>query len=261
MAFSLAVVGVSVNAADLTWSVDTTVTVNSNNYTIQSGSAATSIVVGATTLTVVVPSGSQFSLISSNRYALNNDSSIIQSCSSGSNSVTITGAKTVVITPDATTTCTLAGSAPLVSSVSGGGGGGGGGGYVAPATTSTTTPTPTLTVSPEVKVTSVVEPGCSGGNKYNTSTGKLCINTVVSEAKASTTTGKYNFGTAVLKNGSKGNAVKELQRFLNDKLNLGLVLDGKLGPKTIAVIKKWQKANGLVADGLIGPKTKAMMNK
>jgi peptidoglycan hydrolase-like protein with peptidoglycan-binding domain len=43
-------------------------------------------------------------------------------------------------------------------------------------------------------------------------------------------------------------------------LNLGLVVDGKLGPKTIVVIKKWQKAQGLVADGLIGPKTKALMN-
>ena len=43
-------------------------------------------------------------------------------------------------------------------------------------------------------------------------------------------------------------------------MKLGLVVDGKLGPKTILVIKKWQKANGLVADGLIGPKTKAKIN-
>ena len=64
-----------------------------------------------------------------------------------------------------------------------------------------------------------------------------------------------------LKNGSKGEAVKELQRFLNDKLSLGLVVDGKLGPKTISVIKTWQKDNGLVSDGLVGAKTKAMMNK
>jgi hypothetical protein len=75
-----------------------------------------------------------------------------------------------------------------------------------------------------------------------------------------TTQPTYNFGTKTLKNGSKGEAVMELQRFLNDKLNLGLVIDGKLGPKTIAVIKKWQKANGLVADGLVGAKTKAKMN-
>jgi len=41
---------------------------------------------------------------------------------------------------------------------------------------------------------------------------------------------------------------------------LGLVVDGKLGPKTIAVIKQWQMDNGLVADGLIGPATKKIMN-
>jgi hypothetical protein len=70
----------------------------------------------------------------------------------------------------------------------------------------------------------------------------------------------YNFGTVTLRNGSTGEAVKELQRFLNRILNLGLVVDGKLGPKTIAVIKKWQSDNNLVADGLIGPKTKIKMN-
>jgi len=70
----------------------------------------------------------------------------------------------------------------------------------------------------------------------------------------------YNFGASTLKSGSRGEAVKELQRFLNNKLNLGLTVDGALGPKTIIVIKQWQQDNGLVPDGLIGPKTKALMN-
>jgi hypothetical protein len=70
----------------------------------------------------------------------------------------------------------------------------------------------------------------------------------------------YNFGLTTLKSGSTGEAVMELQRFLNRFLNLGLLVDGKLGPKTIAVIKKWQKENGLVADGLVGEKTKTKMN-
>jgi hypothetical protein len=96
--------------------------------------------------------------------------------------------------------------------------------------------------------------GCSGGNQYNTSTGALCQNTVVATEKAT-----YDLGTKTLKNGSKGEAVKELQKVLNKLLNLGLVVDGKLGPKTIAVIKKWQKAHGLKADGLVGAKTKAAM--
>ncbi len=87
---------------------------------------------------------------------------------------------------------------------------------------------------------------------------KAQMNSNVTSPVSSSTT--YDFGSAVLKNGSRGEAVKELQRFLNQVLSLGLVVDGKLGPKTIAVIKKWQKANGLVADGLIGAKTKAKMN-
>ena len=99
--------------------------------------------------------------------------------------------------------------------------------------------------------TTTVAQGCSGRNIYNTSTGALCMNTIVHS---------YNFGTTTLKNGSKGEAVKELQRFLNTKLGLGLVIDGALGPKTITVIKQWQKDNGLVSDGLIGQKTKVKMN-
>ena len=78
--------------------------------------------------------------------------------------------------------------------------------------------------------------------------------------QASSGSSTYNLGATTLKNGSRGEAVKELQRFLNDKLDLGLDMDGVLGPKTIAVIKQWQKDNGLVPDGLIGAKTKAMMN-
>jgi hypothetical protein len=183
------------------------------------------------------------------------------------------------------------------SSSSGGGGGGGssgstsitcGTGYtlVSGACVVTTTTTPTTPVTP-----AITAGGCSAGNIYNTSTGALCVNnatlqipgcgsrttgfststggscagnhvtTVTTPSTTATTTSTYNLGTTTLKNGSKGEAVKELQRFLNDKLSLGLVVDGKLGPKTIAVIKTWQKANGLVADGLIGPKTKALMNK
>jgi hypothetical protein len=130
-------------------------------------------------------------------------------------------------------------------------------------------------------VNNAVPQGCSGGNIYSTSTGAICVNNVITQIPGcgnsatgfSTATGlscvgnvsnanknSYNFGTVTLKNGSTGNAVMELQRFLNTKLNLGLVIDGKLGPKTIAIIKKWQTANGLVSDGLVGAKTKIMMN-
>ena len=118
----------------------------------------------------------------------------------------------------------------------------GGNPYVAPATVPATPATPATPAVPAVPATPA------------TST------TPATSAKPASASSAYNLGATTLKSGSEGKPVKELQRFLNDKLNLGLKLDGKLGPKTIAVIKKWQKANGLKADGLVGVKTKAKMN-
>ncbi len=145
---------------------------------------------------------------------------------------------------------------------------GSGGGYVAPAVAvAVVAATPATPATPAITITTM-DPGCSGSNKYNTSTGAICVNNAVTlsspassvSTASSTGTSTYALGTVTLKNGSRGEPVKELQRLLNKVLNLGLKVDGKLGPKTIAVIKKWQKDNGLKADGLIGPKTKAKMN-
>lgn len=119
--------------------------------------------------------------------------------------------------------------------------------------------------------------GCAPGNLFNTITGKSCEVITIQGCDNRTTgfsimtgqscvgnsvitTTTYNLGTTTLKNGSKGEPVKELQRYLNTKLNLGLVIDGKFGPKTRAVVVLFQKANGLVADGLVGKLTKAKMN-
>ena len=57
----------------------------------------------------------------------------------------------------------------------------------------------------------------------------------------------------LLKNGSRGADVKQLQAFL------GLNADGIFGNGTEAAVKKWQAANGLTADGLVGSKTWAKM--
>jgi putative chitinase len=57
----------------------------------------------------------------------------------------------------------------------------------------------------------------------------------------------------LLKNGSKGNDVVTLQKFLKvDPI-------GTFGPKTEAAVKAWQKANGLKDDGIVGPGTWAKM--
>lgn len=64
-----------------------------------------------------------------------------------------------------------------------------------------------------------------------------------------------------LKKGSKGERVKDLQRFLNwiitkYKLDFkALTIDGKFGKKTKAVLKAWQKLFGLTSDGVYGKKS------
>lgn len=53
----------------------------------------------------------------------------------------------------------------------------------------------------------------------------------------------------LLKIGSRGQQVKDLQEFL------GADADGIFGKGTEAAVKVWQAANGLSADGLVGPDT------
>ena len=57
----------------------------------------------------------------------------------------------------------------------------------------------------------------------------------------------------LLKVGSKGNEVKQLQE------KLGLAADGSFGPGTDKAVKSWQTANGLKADGIVGPGTWSKM--
>ena len=53
----------------------------------------------------------------------------------------------------------------------------------------------------------------------------------------------------LLKIGSRGKDVKELQEFLN------INADGIFGVGTKAAVQKWQANNNLVADGIVGPAT------
>ncbi|MBP6974862.1 MAG: peptidoglycan-binding protein [Candidatus Pacebacteria bacterium] len=71
---------------------------------------------------------------------------------------------------------------------------------------------------------------------------------------------KFNF-TLNMKQGSVGNEVMELQKFLNANGFGTLVVDGKFGPMTRAAVVKFQLANGLVGDGVVGPMTRAVLNK
>ena len=53
----------------------------------------------------------------------------------------------------------------------------------------------------------------------------------------------------LLRVGSRGQEVKDLQEFLN------IGADGIFGEGTKKAVQEFQKANGLVADGIVGPST------
>ena len=63
----------------------------------------------------------------------------------------------------------------------------------------------------------------------------------------------------MLRNGSSGSEVEDLQRKLAGKgINPGPV-DGIFGPKTEDAVKRFQERAGLEADGIAGPKTMAAL--
>ncbi|MCW2504945.1 MAG: N-acetylmuramoyl-L-alanine amidase [Actinomycetia bacterium] len=82
--------------------------------------------------------------------------------------------------------------------------------------------------------------------------------------------GRPNFGSGggskpmpsndgILRQGSKGNAVKTLQRNLNTVMKSGLGVDGDFGPATTAAVKAFQTKYKLEVDGEYGTKSAAMM--
>ena len=70
----------------------------------------------------------------------------------------------------------------------------------------------------------------------------------------------FNF-TENLKQGSRGNDVKELQNYLINKGYLNSIAIGYFGPKTLEAVKRYQKDNNLEADGLVGAKTREVLNR
>ena len=61
--------------------------------------------------------------------------------------------------------------------------------------------------------------------------------------------------TAVLRQGSKGGEVKEVQRRLKQWGYYNGSIDGIYGAKTVEAVKKFQRKNGLTADGIAGKST------
>ena len=68
------------------------------------------------------------------------------------------------------------------------------------------------------------------------------------------------FGTLVLKKGSSGIYVTNLQKALNTAgANPTLTTDGSFGPKTDTAVKTFQYAHNLVVDGIVGNNTKTAL--
>lgn len=64
----------------------------------------------------------------------------------------------------------------------------------------------------------------------------------------------------VMKQGSKGEDVKELQKKLAEQGHYKGVIDGMYGRQTKAAVTSYQKANNLTVDGMAGPQTQGSIN-
>jgi hypothetical protein len=104
---------------------------------------------------------------------------------------------------------------------------------------------------------------CANGNLFSVGNSTTCYDNTPSDVSRNTINPSlysYDFGTTNLKNGSSGDAVMELQRFLNRSFGVSLSVDGHLGSATVSYIKMWQKNHNLTEDGIVGSATKAQMN-
>ena len=67
-----------------------------------------------------------------------------------------------------------------------------------------------------------------------------------------------SYDQGLLRKGSRGEGVKELQRRLGMS---GDDVDGIFGPKTEAAVKKLQQSQGIKVDGIVGPETRSAIEK
>ena len=288
---TIATMGLSASsafAANITYSADTDVYLTSTGYTltIKSGSVATSVVVNASTIDIVVPISSTFTLASRNNVDLTGAggaTSTTSTCSGTTNTrVFTTGA-------GSTGTYTITPNGGVCAASAGGGGS-------SSTTTTTTSATPATPATPAVPaVTPAVpatpatpaSPAVLKALPYPAAktTAEMQANLAVllenltalqAQQKASAASpvagasvpsvGSYNANIAP---NSKGNSVTALQNFLKsqgaDIYPEGLVT-GFYGGLTKAAVGRFQIKQGIVASandagyGMVGPKTRAKIN-
>lgn len=105
--------------------------------------------------------------------------------------------------------------------------------------------------------TAITDPGCYGGYRYSTTTGKPCA----VSATGVTAPTKVTF-SSYLSRGSNNAEVKALQELLAKDSTLypeGSVI-GSFGPATERAVKRFQTKYNIAATGTVGPKTRALLN-
>jgi hypothetical protein len=138
------------------------------------------------------------------------------------------------------------------------------------------TPTPVVNVTPTIsvsnfssghtsggKILSRIIPGCdSRTTGFSITTGQSCIGNIATTSAVGQVLGAeaYNF-SLTLKNGSKGNDVVELQKFLKNAGYYFGNVDGIFGNKVKTALIKFQIANNLKSDGIVGSKVREILNK
>lgn len=116
--------------------------------------------------------------------------------------------------------------------------------------------TGSLTTAP--LATNIPTQGCSGGNKYNTSTGELCINNTAPRGQVlGASTSLFNRDLRV---GSRGDDVMELQKILIAGGFLKGDATGYFGPLTATALTKWQIKNGLTVSQTFGMSARNFLN-
>ena len=141
------------------------------------------------------------------------------------------------------------------------GGSSGGSTYVAPVVVTTpvvTTPAPVIGQVLGASTGPVTIPGCDNRTTgFSVTTGQSCVGNTPSGKVLGAQS--YHF-TLILRNGSKGDEVMELQKFLNNAGYNSGATDGIFGPKTKAAVIKFETENKLKGDGVVGPKVRALLN-
>ncbi len=97
-------------------------------------------------------------------------------------------------------------------------------------------------------------------DSFATNMAKAFAEVIVERSGATKKVSTTSVALPILKQGSKGEAVKTVQRLLNalgyrDSKGNALSVDGSFGPATLYAVKKFQSREGLAVDGSCGPAT------